>query len=202
MSAFGVQAMRFHGATNRTSLTTELVHDNFRPLRHAGETTLDEVDLCFDCRQVVLRAALQHESPTQLRQVGNLRHVEPDILRQHIAECGHDLVGRPSLTLKIDDVRLHKHRAAVPKTRHRFSAEGNLGKLFHRIPERLRRTLQEISVTGRTLRVEFEILHLTVLQHNQLDVLSPDIHDHVGVRIEMQSRLGVRDRFHQRHIGP
>ena len=42
----------------------------------------------FDRRQIVLRAALQHEGGAERGEVGNLRNVQPDVLGQHVGQAG------------------------------------------------------------------------------------------------------------------
>ena len=61
--------------------------------------------------------------------------------------------------------------------------------------------MQEIAVSGRTLGVKFEVLDAAVLQYDQLNVLAADIHDDMGILVELHGRLGVGHGFHQRNIG-
>ena len=73
--------------------------------------------------------------------------------------------------------------------------------VFDLVAQRLGRALQEVSVAGRALRVQLEILNPPVFQDDELDVLAAHVDDNVRLLIELHRRLGVRDGFHQRHIG-
>ena len=53
-------------------------------------------------------------------EVRDLADVQPDVLRQHGGEPGHDLLGLPALPLEVDDVRLHEDGAAVAELGHRL----------------------------------------------------------------------------------
>jgi hypothetical protein len=61
--------------------------------------------------------------------------------------------------------------------------------------------LQEVAVAGRALGVELEVLHLAVLQDDDLDVLAADVAHHVDVVVEVQRALAVRDRLDDRRVG-
>ena len=61
--------------------------------------------------------------------------------------------------------------------------------------------LQEITIAGRALRVQPEILDAPILRTDQLDVLPADIDDDVRIRVEVQSRFGVRHGLRQSHVG-
>ena len=194
------QTHRLDRRADRAALAAVLVHDDVGLDALAVEARFDEIDLRLHRRQVVLRAALQHEVRAEGRQVGDLRDVEPDVLRQHRGQAGHDLLRLPALALEIDDVGLHEDGAAVAEARHRLGAEGDVGVLLDLEAEAFGGGLQEVAVAGRALRVELEVLDLAVLQDDELDVLAADVADHVDVVVEVQGRLGVRDRLHQRHV--
>jgi hypothetical protein len=66
--------------------------------------------------------------------------------------------------------------------------------------ETFRRRLQEISISGRALRVELEILHSAVVQDDDLDVLAAHVDDHVRIIVELERRFGVRDGFDQSDV--
>jgi hypothetical protein len=131
----------------------------------------------------------------------DLRHVQPDVLRQHVAQPGHDFLGLPALPLKVDDVGLHEHRATVAELRESLGAESHVGELLHRVAEPLRRGLQEVAVAGRALRVQLEILNAAVLQNDDLDVLAADVADDVDVVIKVEAGLGVGDGFDDGGVG-
>ncbi len=135
------------------------------------------------------------------REVRDLRDVQPDVLRQHVAQAGHDLFRLPALALEIHDVGLHEHRAAVAERGEALGAERDVGVLLHRDVEALRGGLQEVAVARRALRVELEILDAAVLQDDDLDVLPAHVADHVDVFVEVQAGLGVRHGLDQRGIG-
>ena len=98
---------------DRARFAAVLVNDHLGRDVLALEARLDEIHLRLHRRQVVLRAALQQERVPIAEQVRDLRNVQPDVLRQHVAQAGHDLFRLPSLALEVHDVRLHEHRAAV-----------------------------------------------------------------------------------------
>ncbi len=134
-------------------------------------------------------------------QVGNLRNVQPDILRQHVGEAGQNLFRLPALALEIDDVRLHEDGAAVAKHRHGLGAERQIGVVGHIVAETRAGGLQEVSVAGRALRVELEILYAAVLQDDELDVLAAHVADDVGMRDRSAARLGVRHGLDDGRVG-
>ena len=195
------QAHRFEGAADGAGFAAVLVHDDVGLDFLALEARLDEVHLRLDGGQVVLRAALENELAADGRQVGNLRDVEPDVLRQHVAQAGHDLFRLPALALEVDDVGLHEHGAAVAELRVALGVEGDVGELFDLEAEALAGALQEIAVAGGALRVELEVLHAAVFQDDDLDVLAANVADDVRVGIEVERGLGVGHGFDQRHIG-
>ncbi len=191
---------RFESRADGARFAAILVDDHVGPRVLSLESRLDEIHLRLHRRQVVLRPALEQEPRPDGRQVRNLRNVEPDILRQHVAQARHDLFGLPALALEIDDVRLHEHRAAVAERREALRAEGHVGELLHRIAEPLRCRLQEVAVAGRALRVQLEILHAAVLEDDDLDVLPAHVADHVDVFVEVQAGLGVRHGLDDRRV--
>src|SRR5262249_41355272 len=112
-----------------------LVHDNARLNFPALKTRLDKIHLRFDRGQIVLCAALQYEVGPEGCDVRYLRHIEPDILWQDCRQPRHDLLRLPTLSLKINDVRLHKDGATVTEGWHRLRAKGNIGVIFNLHPE-------------------------------------------------------------------
>src|SRR5208283_128234 len=190
----------FQRSPDGAGFAAMLVHDDVRLHVLALEARLDEIHLCFHRSEVVLRAALQQETAADGGEVGNLRNVQPDILGQHVAQAGHDLFRLPSLALEIDNVGLHEYGATVTERRESLGAEGRVRIVLDRHVETLRGGLQEVAIAGRTLRVEFEILHTAVLQDDDLDVLAAHVADHVHVVVEMQAGFGVRHRLDQSRI--
>src|SRR5690242_4067473 len=190
----------FERGADRACLAAVLMHDDVGLNVLALEAALDEVDLRLHGGQVVLCAALEQEALADRREVRNLRHVQPDILRQHVAQAGHDFFRLPTLALKVHDIALHEHGAAVAEAGKSVGAERHVGVLFHRHVEALRGGLQEVPVAGAALRVELEILHAAVLEDDDLDVLAADVADHVHIVVEMEAGFGVRDGFDQRGI--
>ncbi len=161
----------------------------------------DEVHFGLHHGEVVLRSSLQHEGRTQPRKVRYLGDVEPDVLGQHGRESRQDLRRSPPAPLEIDDVRLEEHGAAVTEVRHRVRGERHISIVVHLHAKRPRGALQEIAVPRRALCVEPEVLDLSVLQDDDLDVLATHVADDVGVRVEVEGRPGVRDGFHDCHVG-
>ena len=167
----------------------------------AVEVRVNEVDFRLDRSEVLLRPALQDEARSQLREIRNSGDIEENVLGQNIRQSGEDLFAAPTLPLEVHDVGLHEHRAAVAEDRHGVGRESDIGVVLHFVTERLGGALQEVAVSGRALGVELEVLDATVLQHDQLNVLAADIHDDVGILVELHGRFGVRHGFHQRDIG-
>ena len=77
-----VATQGFDGRADGAGFTGVRVHEHLR----ARYALLDVVDLGLDGRQVVLRAALQHELGAERSQPRNLYHVLPDVLGQHLRE--------------------------------------------------------------------------------------------------------------------
>src|SRR5581483_329774 len=63
------------------------------------------------------------------------------------------------------------------------------------------RGLQEIAVSGGALGVELEIFNAAVVQDNKFNVLPSDVHNDVGIVVELQRRLCVRDGLDQGDVG-
>ena len=137
--------------------------------------------------------------PSEAR-FGNAGDVEKDILRQHIGEPGKDLLRPPALALEVHDVGLHEDRAAISEGGHGLGGEGDIGEFLHLHAEAFGSRLQEVSVAGRALRVQLEVLNAAVFEDDELDVLAADIDDDVRIVVELQRGLSMRDRFHQRHV--
>ena len=185
------------GAADRPALAAVRMDGDRGLFGRADKARLDEIDLGLDGGEIVLCAALEHEVPAQLGDVRNLRDVQPDVLGQHRRQAGHDFVGLPALPLEIHDVRLHEHRAAVAEFRHRLGAERQVRVLLNFVAEVTGGGLEEVPVAGRALGVELEVLDLPVFEDDELDVLPADVHDHVGLWVEVQAGLRVGDRFDQ-----
>src|SRR6185437_5812514 len=185
------QAHRLEGAADGAGFAAVLVNDHLGLHFLALEAGLDKVHLRLHRRQVVLRAALQDEFAPDGGQVGNLRHVQPDVFRQHVTQAGHDLFRLPTLALEVHDIGLHEHGAAITELRVAFGAEGDVGKLLHLEAEAFAGALQEVAVAGGALGVELEILYAAILENDDLDVLAAYVADDIRVRIEMQRGLRV-----------
>ena len=178
-----------------------LVHDDLGFMVNAVEVRTDKVDLGLHRSQVFLCSSLQDETRSEFCKVGDSGDIEKNVFRQDVCQPGEYLFAAPALPLEIDNVGLHEHRAAVAEDRHGVGGESDIGVLLHLVTERLGGTLQKVAVSGRALGVEFEVLDATVLQHDQLNVLAADIHDDVGILVELHGRFSVRHSFHQRDIG-
>src|SRR5215471_7395334 len=201
LAAVVPEAAGFARGDDSAGFATVLVDDHVGGDVLALETGLDEIDLGFDGGQVVLRAALQQEAAADGAEVGYLRHVQPDILGQHVAQAGHDLFGLPALALEVDDVALHEHGAAVSEAGEAIGAERDVGVLLDGDVEALRGGLQEVAVARAALRVELEILHPAVLENDDFDVLAADVADDIDVLVEVQTGLGVGHGLDERGIG-
>src|SRR5690606_13081981 len=186
---------------DRPGLAAVHVDDDLGLAALGLEALLDEVDLGLDGGEVVLGAALEHELAAELGEVGDLADIQPDVLRQHVGQAGHDLLGGPALALEVDDVGLHEHGAAVAEVRHRLGAEGPLGVLLDVDAEALGGALQEVAVAGRALGVELEVLDLAVLEDDDLDVLAADVADDVDVLVEVERALAVGHRLDDGRVG-
>src|SRR3990172_5932850 len=58
-------------------------------------------------------------------------------------------------------------------------------------PEPLSSILEEISISRRTLRIEFKVLNLTVIEKDHLYILSPHIYDYICIIEITEGGLGV-----------
>ena len=195
------QAQRFLRRADCARFAAVLVHDDFWLRASGAKAVADEIDLGLYDREIVLRSALQYESRTKRREIGNAGDVEEHILRQHRGQSGENLLRAPTLALKVDDIGLHEHRAAVAEHRHGLRREGEIGILRHVKAEALGGRLQEISIARRALRVQLEVLHAAVVQDDDLDVLPANVDDHVRIFVELQRRLGMSDGLNQCNVG-
>jgi hypothetical protein len=89
---------------------------------------------------------LQQEARADGGEIRNLRNVQPDVFRQHVAQPRHDFFRLPSLALEVHDVALHEHRAAIAELGEALGAECRIGVLLHRHIEPLGGGLQEVAV--------------------------------------------------------
>src|SRR5262249_29221787 len=127
-------------------------------------------------------------------------NVEPDILGQNSSQPSHNLFRFPSLSLKVDNVRLHENRAAITESRHASSTESPFGVFFDRHAETFRGALQKIAISRGALGIQLKVLDLTILKDDQFDILAPDIADDISIFVEAQRRFSVGDGFYQRYI--
>src|SRR5262249_54431399 len=104
-----------------------LVHDNARLNFPALKTRLDKIHLRFDRGQIVLCAALKYKVGPEACVFRYRPHKDQYILWQARPHPRHDLLRLPTLSLKINDVRLHKDGATVTEGWHRLRAKGNIG---------------------------------------------------------------------------
>src|SRR5262249_19585935 len=195
------QAQRLLGRADGPGFSAVLVHDDFRLFTGGPETVADEIHFGLHHRQIILRAALQHKTRTQRRKVGYAGDVQENILGQHRGQAGQNLLGLPALALEVHDVGLHENRAAIAEDRHSLRGECQISELVYAEAETFGGGLQEVSIAGRTLGIELEVLYAPVVQNYDFDVLASDIHNHVRVVVELQGGLGVRHGFYQRHVG-
>jgi hypothetical protein len=196
LAAVAPQTQRLDARPNGARLPAVFVHDDLGRAVRRAETRTDEVHFRLHHRHIVLRSALQYEARSEVGQVRDARDVEEHVLREHRRETRQDLVGAPSLPLEVHNVGLHEHGAAVAEHRHGLRAECAVRELLDRDAEHLRRGLQEVSVSGRALRVELEILDPAVLQDNKFYVLAADVNDHVWIVVKPDRRFRVRYGLH------
>src|SRR5690606_29594537 len=93
--------VRLERTPDGAGLAAMPVHDDAWRNARAVEPLRDEIHLRLHRRQILSRAALQNKGASKFWKVGNLRDVEPDVLGQYIRQPGHDLVGLPTLPLKV-----------------------------------------------------------------------------------------------------
>src|SRR5215472_4301480 len=173
------------------------MHNHFRAVVGTVKVRADEIDLGLYCSKVLLRAALQNEARAQLGQVRNSRNIQKDVLRQDCRQSGENLFAAPALALEVHDVGLHEHRAAISEDRHGAGGKCYVGILLDLVAERLGGALQEVSISCRTLRVQLKVFYSPILEHNELDVLPANVHDHMRVFVELHRRLSMRYSFDQ-----
>ena len=107
----------FERRADRAGFAAMLVHDDF------GRTSLPlnrdsmKSTCAFTAARLYCVPPCSRKRVPMARDVRNLRNVQPDVLRQHVAQAGHDLFRLPSLALEIDDVGLHEYRAAIAELR-------------------------------------------------------------------------------------
>jgi hypothetical protein len=121
---------RFHSRSYRSRFAAVLVNNDRRLLASGSKTGLNEIDFGLYYGRIVLRAALQSEPGTECRHVGNAGDVEKDILWQHCSKTRENLLCTAPLPLKVNDIRLHKHRTAISEERHGSGGECQVGILF------------------------------------------------------------------------
>src|ERR1022692_75886 len=112
-----VETNDLHACSDRARFAAMLVHDDFGFMINAVEMRVNEIDFRLERRQVLLCPALQDEARSQLREVRNAGDIEEDIFRQDVRQSGENFFAAPTLPLKIHDVGLHKHRAAIAEDR-------------------------------------------------------------------------------------
>ena len=105
-------AERLHRGADRAGLAGVRVHEDLG----VRDALLDVVDLRLDGREVVLRAALEHELAPERREARDLHDVLPDVLRQHLREAGEHLLLREALLLEVHAVGVEEDGAAVART--------------------------------------------------------------------------------------
>ena len=199
--AVAPQAQRLHRRTNGSRLAAEFVDDDFRLLARGAEAVIDEVHFRFHHRHVVLRPALQHETRSQRREIGNAGHVQEHILGKHGCKACQDFLRPPALPLEVHDVRLHEDGAAVAENRHGLSRECQIGILFDAQPKTFGGRLQEIAIARGALGIQLEIFDPAVVQDDDLDVLPAHVDDDVRIFVKLERRLGVRHGLYQRDVG-
>src|SRR5690606_19731848 len=138
----------------------------------------DEIDLRLHHGHIPVRAALQHELPTDGAQVLELTGVDPDVQGEYGREPRHDLFGRPALALLIDDVRLQEHPAAHREPRHGPRLECLVRVFLERDAVALGHALQEGAIARGTLRVQPEVGNSALPQDHDFHVGAADIANH------------------------
>ncbi len=175
--------------TNSARLAWVRMHLDAR----AGHAFLDVVDLRLDCREVVLRPALEHVAGPELRESRNLDDVLPHVLGQHHRQAREELLLRVAFLLEIHTVRIEEHGATVAELRAQRCLERGIRVLGHRQAELVRHGLEQHAVAGRALVREPEIPDLAVDHEQDLDVLPADVADHVDVAAVLHRGHHVRD---------
>ena len=129
----------------------------------AGHPLFDVVDLGLDRGQVVLGPALQDEALAQGGHAGNLHHVLPHVLGQHLRQTGEQLLLRVALLLEVHPIGIEENRAAVAEARRQGSGKGGLGVFRDGHAELIRHRLQQHAVAGRALVGQAEVLDVALV---------------------------------------
>ena len=188
---------RLEGRADRPGLTRMRVYEDLGP----GDSLQDVVDLCLDRRQIVLRAALQHEPFAQRGHARNLDDVLPHILGQDLRESGEQLLFREALFLEVDPVRVQEHGAAVTELGGQLGREGGLRVGRDRQAELVGHGLEQHAVAGGAGVGEPEVGDVAVLHEQDLDVLPADVADDIDITEIAHRRHHVRDGLDDVHVG-
>src|ERR1700751_5132924 len=107
-----------------------LVNNDFRLFASGPKTIADEIDFGFYYRKIVLRSALQNETCTKRRKIGNAGDIKKDIFGEHCGKPGENSLRLPTLALKIHNVGLHENGAAITKNGHGLRGESQIRVLI------------------------------------------------------------------------
>ncbi len=154
-------------------------------------TAFDVVYLCFQGCLVVLCSALEDEMVPEHGKIGCLYHILPDIFREYLRDACKKFFLCVTLFLEVNPVRVKKDGTAIVEAGCLFCRKSNIGKALNRYTELFGHTLQQGTVTGRTLVGETEVLHHAVLHEKYFDVLPSDIADDIDAL-----SAGSLGRFH------
>ena len=161
----------------------------------------DVIDLRFDRCQVVLRAPLKDELAPER---GHARHADdvlPDVLRENLRETGEELFFAEAFLLEVHAVGVEKDRTAVAEAGGQLGLECRLCVLGDWQAELVGHRLKQHAVAGGALVGQLEGLDVTVLHEQDLDVLAPDVADHVDVAEVVGGTHHVRDRLDDVDVG-
>ena len=95
---------------------------------------------------------------------------------------------------------MHKDGTTVAENRHGLRGKGQIGVLLNAQSKAFRCGLQEISIAGRALGVEFEIFDAAVVQNDDFDVLPTHVDNDMRIFIELERRFRMRHGLDQRYV--
>ena len=186
-----------HSRPNGTGLAAVRMDEHLG----VGHALVDVVNLRFDGRQVVLRAALQNELAPERRHARNADNVLPNVFREYLGETCQQLVFAETFLLEVDAVGIEEDRAAVTELRRQLCFECVFGVFLDGKTELIGHRLKQHPVAGRALVRQLERLYVSVLHEEDFDVLTTDVTDHVDVTEIVRRAHHVRDGLDDVHVG-
>src|SRR5258708_24263853 len=100
LSSVGPEPQRLLRCSDCAGAAAVIMHDNLWLFAIGAEAGLDEIHLCLDHGEIILRAALKDETCTEGCEIRNSGNVEEDVFGKHIGESRKDLLRSPTLPLK------------------------------------------------------------------------------------------------------